>query len=84
MQLATGRQLLSLALRGLLTEYDMDDLARQDTVEKALRIVAVVVALVMLSTFVSVALTGLSYYTMVCAVLLMLSTSTLFIVDLVI
>jgi hypothetical protein len=81
--LATGRQLLSLAFRGLLTEYDMDDLARQDTIEKALRIVAIVVAVVMLLTFASIALTGLSAYTMVCAVLLMLSTSTLFVVDLV-
>ena len=61
----------------------MDKFARQDAIEKALRIVAIVVAVVMLMTFVSIALTGLSLYTTICAVLLMVSTSALFVVDLV-
>lgn len=62
----------------------MNDLARQDAIEKALRIIAVVVAVVMLLTFTSIALTGLlSLATTISAGLLFLSSVALFVVDMV-
>ena len=70
-----------MAIRGFILEICMGELDRQISGEKTLRIVAIVVAVMMLATFLSLGLTGLSLYTAICAVLLMLSTMTLLVMD---
>ena len=70
-----------MAFRGFLMENCMGELDQKTAVEKVLRRVAIIVVVTMLLTFVSIELTGLSFYTTISAALLMLSTATLFVMD---